>query len=61
MINIAERLKAESQVKSGGREDAVSGAQPASAEVQADKQVAAYPAKNLVLEGGRYFVANHEK
>ena len=60
MINIAERLKVEAQVKSRGSEDAAPSMQPTGAE-QADNKVAAYPAKNLILDGGRYFVGNHEK
>jgi len=61
MINIAERLNVKAQVKSVGGEDAVPSTQPAGTGAQADSQVAAYPAKNLVLDGGRYFVANYEK
>ena len=61
MINIAERLKVEAQVKSGGGDDAASSAQLAGAEIQADNQVAAYPATNLILDGGRYFVEIQKK
>lgn len=60
MINIADRLKPAGRNPERATGD---GGKPDSAQEKADAgaPVRGYPAKNLVLENGKYLVVDHDK
>jgi len=64
MIKIAERLKAQAGAQVQAGVDQVSNMEqddPAISKLRDDNKVAAYPAKNLILDSGRYYAADNKK